>query len=373
MDRSPPEFAARALDDAVRQYDGFRRAHTDPTMIPRSASGDSVRLVSPEDWTCGFVAGSFWCLFEHTLDPSWQRAAETWTRALEPQCRRTRDHDIGFIIHNTFGRAQRLLPGDDHRRALHGAAAALSSRFDPRVGAIRSWDFGAYRYPVIIDNLMNLELLFSAAKLGGNPRWAEIAMAHALTSIDQHFRPDGSTFHVVDFDPQTGRVLRKQTNQGLADDSTWARGQAWAIYGCTMLWRETGDPRFEAQARRSADFFLEHAALPADGIPLFDFDAPNLAPGALYRDASAGAIAASALIELSSRVSGDAARRYRAYALRALSALASASYRAPVGHHGHFLLMHSVGNYPQRDEVDVAINYADYYYLEALLRCKALV
>lgn len=365
-------FAAHALDEAVRQYEGFRKENLDPLLIPRSASGDRVRRVSPEDWTCGFVAGSFWCLFEHTRNPSWQRTAETWTRALEPQSSRTRDHDIGFIIHNSFGRAHRLLGGEDNRRALHAAAGALCSRFDQRVGAIRSWDFGSYRYPVIVDNLMNLELLLRAAKLAGDPRWAEIAMTHALTSLEHHFRPDGSTFHVVDFAPESGSVLRKQTNQGLADDSTWARGQAWAIYGCTMLWRETGDSRFEAQARRSADFFIEHPNLPADGVPLFDFDAPHLAPDAPHRDASAGAIAASALLELSERMSDDASRRYRAYALRALSALASPSYRAPLGTHGHFLLMHSVGNYPQRDELDVAINYADYYYLEALLRCKAL-
>jgi hypothetical protein len=198
-------------------------------------------------------------------------------------------------------------------------------------------------------------------------------MTHALTTLEQHFRPDGSTFHVVDFDPQTGRVLSRQTNQGLADHSTWARGQAWAIYGCTMLWRETGDARFEAQALRSADFFTQHPSLPADGVPLFDFDAPLLAPDALHRDASAGAIAASALLELSSLISGPASRRYRAYALRVLSTLASPGYRAPPREHGHFLIMHCVGNYPQRDEIDVAINYADYYYLEALLRCRDLV
>jgi hypothetical protein len=292
----------RELDRAAKDYERFRAAYSDPWRIPRSAAGAAIRIVSPEDWTSGFVAGSFWCLFEHTRDESRRAAAERFTRALEPQCRRTRDHDIGFIVNCTFGRAQRLLGGEANRAALLLAAESLAGRFSARVGAIRSWDFGAWRYPVIIDNLMNLELLFRAAELGKAPRFAELALRHARTTLANHFRPDSSSYHVVDYDPETGEVLDKQTHQGLSDESAWARGQAWAL--------------------------AEHAPAPSSA-------------------------------------------RYRRFALRALRSLASAGYRAAPGRHGHFLLMHSVGNQPSNDEVDVAINYADYYFLEALLRCKA--
>ncbi len=364
-------FAVRELDRAAEDYDRFRAAYTDPRRIPRSAAGPAIRIVSTEDWTSGFVAGSFWCLFEHTRDESWRATAERFTRALEPQCRRTRDHDIGFIVNCTFGRAQRLLGGDANRAALLLAAESLASRFSSHVGAIRSWDFGPWRYPVIIDNLMNLELLFRAAELGQTPRFAELALSHARTTLANHFRPDSSSYHVVDYDPETGEVIEKQTHQGLSDESAWARGQAWALYGCTMLYRETLEVDFLRQAQRIAAFYTEHPNMPSDGVPYFDFDAPQLAPAVELRDASAGAIAASALLELAEHAPAPESARYREFALRSLRSLASAEYRAAPGSHGHFLLMHSVGNQPGNDEVDVAINYADYYFLEALLRCKS--
>jgi hypothetical protein len=358
-------FCSEQLTAAATTYEAFRAAYVDPTRIPRSAGPKGVRLVSVKDWTSGFVAGTFWRLFEHTTDPLWQAAAETWTAALEGERLRTQDHDIGFIINNTFGNGYRLTGNTAYRDVLKTAAASLSTRFNATVGAIRSWDFGAYRYPVIIDNMMNLELLLSATELGGEARFSDIALAHARTTLANQFRANASSYHVVDYDPSTGAVIRKQTNQGLFDESAWARGQAWGLYGFTMVYRKTLERAFLDQALRIAEFYTNHPNMPADGIPYFDFDAPVSAP----RDASAGAIAASALFELARYAPAEARGRYLAFAVRAVRSLSSPSYRAAPGTNGQFLLMHSTGNYPINDEVDVAINYADYYYVEALLRC----
>jgi len=248
------------------------------------------------------------------------------------------------------------------------AAESLASRFNPSVGATRSWDFGSYTFPVIIDNMMNLELLFHAQKLRGGGSLRRIAETHARTTLAHHFRPDCSSYHVVDFDPASGRVLRKQTHQGLADESAWARGQAWGLYGFSVAYRETGEPEFLDQARRIAEFYVSHPAMPDDFVPFFDFDAPTRTDVPKLRDASAAAIAASALLELAGFVDAALAERYRSFAMETLRSLSLPPYRATLGDNGHFLLRNSVGNFPASDELGVAINYADYYYLEALLR-----
>jgi hypothetical protein len=331
-----------------------------------------VRLVGASDWTSGFPAGTFWLLFEHTQDAAYRSAAESFTQALEGQRLRTGDHDIGFIINNTFGAGHRLTGNTAYVAVITRAAQSLATRFSATVGATRSWDFGSWSYPVIIDNMMNLELFFNAARLGGNMQYAEMAVTHALTTDRNHFRNDSSSYHVVDYNASTGAVVRKQTNQGLADESAWARGQAWGLYGYTMMYRETRDQRFLTRAQAIADFYTGHARMPADAVPYFDFDAPVRNDVPDHRDASAGAIATSGLFELAGLASGAASERYLAFAIRAVRSLSSASYRAALGANSHFLLMHSVGNYPIDDEVDVAINYADYYYVEALLRCSKL-
>jgi uncharacterized protein YyaL (SSP411 family) len=220
--------------------------------------------------------------------------------------------------------------------------------------------------------MMNLELLFNATALGGDQRYRDIAISHATTTLTNHFRADGSSYHLVDYNPTTGAVVRKQTNQGLNDESAWARGQAWGLYGFTMVYRNTRDQRFLTHAQKIADFYTQSPDMPADAVPYFDFYAvhDNAVPD--HRDASAGAIAASGLLELAGFVSGEARERYLTFAMRAVRSLASTAYRALNGQNSRFLLMHSVGNYPQNDEIDVAINYADYYYLEALLRCSRL-
>ena len=366
------EFCRGELERAVAHYEGFRAAYTDPSRIPRSADGGNARLVGPKDWTSGFPAGSLWLLYEFTDDDEWREAAETWTNALRGQSARTDTHDLGFVINDSFGHGLRLTENQDYRDVVLEAARSLSSRFDPDVGATRSWDSQGWSFPVIIDNMMNLELLFDAAELGGSAELGELAVAHARTTNQNHFRPDSSSYHVVDYDPDDGGVIRKQTYQGLHDESAWARGQAWGLYGFTMCHRNTRDPEFLARAASIADFYTQNPAMPGDGVPYFDFDAPVLADVPDHRDASAGAIATSALLELQRYATGEAQQRYLAFALKALRSLSSPSYRAAAGTNAHFLLEHSVGNYPRGDEVDVAINYADYYYLEALLRCTRL-
>jgi unsaturated chondroitin disaccharide hydrolase len=365
-------FCASKLDEAAEHFANFRATYTTANNVPRSAKNGTVRRVGPSDWTSGFPAGSFWLLYEHTGDAAWRAAAETFTQALSGERLNTGTHDVGFVINNTFGAGHRLTGNLAYVDVVEDAAASLASRFNANVGATRSWDFGSWSFPVIIDNMMNLELFFHATRLGGSASYREMAITHALTTSTNHFRDDMSSYHVVDYDPTSGAVVDKQTNQGVADESAWARGQAWGLYGFAMCYRETEDVRFLAQAQGIADFYTQSPAMPADGVPYFDFDTFEDAGLPDHRDASAGAIAASGLFELARHAPAEAAERYRAFAIKAVRSLSSSAYRAALGQNSHFLLMHSVGNYPQNDEIDVAMNYADYYYLEALLRCAAL-
>lgn len=367
-----PAMCLAALDAAEAQLDGFRCAYTDPSRIPRSYGNDELRLVSANDWTSGFVAGSFWYLFEYTRDPGWRAFAEQWTAALESEKHNTGTHDLGFMMFNSFGNGFRLVGTPEYEPILVQSAESLLTRFNPTVGATQSWDHSEWKFPVIVDNMMNLELLYFASASTGDRRFADAATTHAHTTLKNHYRPDSSSYHVVDFDPVSGVVLSKQTHQGLADDSAWSRGQAWGLYGFTMVYRLTRDRRFLGMAQNIAEFWLNHPNLPEDGVPYFDFDAPDYPGIEPLRDASAAAIATSALLELAGSVSGPRASRYREAALSTLGALASPAYAAAKGSNGHFLLMHSTGNQPAGSELDVAISYADYYYLEALLRCTRL-
>jgi hypothetical protein len=250
-------------------------------------------------------------------------------------------------------------------------ARSLATRYEPKVGLIRSWSHGEWKYPVIIDNMMNLELLTWAAREGGGKRIADMAVSHADLTMKNHFRDDASSFHLVDYDPETGGVLGKMTFQGFADGSSWARGQAWGLYGYTMMARETRKAVYQDHALRIADFIMKHPRLPQDKVPYWDFDAPDI-PNA-KRDASAAAIIASAMIELASRVKGERGREILGFARQQLLSLSSAAYRAKAGENGNFILMHSVGFLPRDNEVDVPINYADYYFLEALTRYRRLM
>jgi hypothetical protein len=339
--------------------------------MPRTFEHGRLVTARDNDWTVGFFPGSLWHLFEATGDTKWRDAAlhDTWLFAKEQENRHT--HDVGFILMCSFGQAFRLTGDDDCRQILLTGAASLGSRYNPAVGSLKSWDRDPkqYTFPVIIDNMMNLELLLFAAHHGGEAGLRTIALAHADTTLKNHFRADGSSFHVVDYDPATGHVLRRITHQGAADSSAWSRGQAWALYGYTMMYRETKDQRYFTQAERVAAFIMHHPRLPADKIPYWDFDAPDIPH--VPRDASAAAVMSSALFELADLTADAlAAARYAAFAEDQLRSLASPEYLAVPGTNGGFLLKHCTGNMPKKSEIDVPLVYADYYFLEALLRAR---
>jgi unsaturated chondroitin disaccharide hydrolase len=364
-------FCGKALDAAALQLAGFRAAYTNASSIPRSASSNgNVRLVGPGDWTSGFVAGNFWLIYQHTQDQAFRTAAEARTAALAGEQNTQSHHDLGFQFMSSYGNGYRLTKNAAYPAVLKTAADSLSTRYSSTVGAIRSWDFGTWDFPVIIDNMMNLKLLFHVAEATGDEAYESLATTHAATTLANHFRADHSSFHLVDYDPSTGAVVGKQTRQGLRDDSEWARGQAWGLYGFTEVHGETGRADFLAQAENIANLIIEHPSLPADKIPYWDYDAPN--QPSTPRDASAAAITASGLLELAQYAKEPNAARYTSFALEILRSLSSPAYAAATGENSHFLLKHSVGSMPEDSEIDVALNYADYYYLEALLRCQAL-
>ncbi len=351
---------------ALEQYEQMLKSHPDTTKTPQSfANGQYVDM--PVEWWCsGFFGGSLWFLYEYTHDKKWRDAANLWTMAVQREQYDTTTHDLGFMLYCPFGNGYKLTSDPRYKKILIRGAKSLSSRFDPKVGLIKSWDsFNGYKYPVIIDNMMNLEYLFWAAKTTGNKKYYSICTKHADATIKNHFRKDFSTYHVVCYD-SIGKVLAQKTKQGFNDTSAWARGQAWALYGYTVMYRETKDRKYLLQASHIADFFIHHPNLPADKIPYWDFNAPDI-PNA-ERDASAGAIACSGLLELSKYVSKEKAKEYFQTAETMLATLSSKQFRSELSENGNFLLKHSVGHKPGNREVDVPLVYADYYFLEALLR-----
>jgi rhamnogalacturonyl hydrolase YesR len=266
----------------------------------------------------------------------------------------------------SFGNAVRITPDAGYDSILINSARSLSTRFNPKVGCIRSWNSEPSHFLVIIDNMMNLELLMYAFEKTHDSSFYHIAVTHANITMKNHFRPDYSSYHVVDYNPATGAVQRKITNQGAADESAWARGQAWGLYGYTMMYRTTGDKKYLEQAKHIADFILHHPNLPSDKIPFWDFNAPGI-PNA-YRDASAAAIISSALIELAGYTSGNEKNEYKNVAATILKNLSSPPYKSKGDEVGGFLLKHSVGNLPAKSEIDVPLSYADYYFVEASMR-----
>lgn len=363
-----------SLDQAVEQYAALDRALPD-TLSPRTLHPDGTLWSSTSRWwTSGFFAGSLWYLYQYTNDPKLKERALARTWALEREKLNASDHDIGFKIFTSFGNAWRLTGDSALVPVLLTAARTLASRFDPRVGAIRSWGARSDTtgpYTVIIDNMMNLQLLFWAARQSGDSTLFDIAVSHADKTLANHFQPDGSSYHVVEYDPHTGGVLNKRTQQGYADSSAWARGQAWGLYGFTVAYRETGYARYLRQAERIAHFILTNPHLPADGVPYWDFDAPDI-PDA-HRDASAASITASALLELGDFVEDSLRTAYRGEAETILRTLSRPPYRTEADEKAGFLLGHGVGNLPGKSEVDVPLSYADYYYLEGLMRLRAIL
>lgn len=329
---------------------------------------NSLVLVPSRSWISGFFPGSLWQIYEFSRDEKWIEAAHHFTSNIEEEKFNGGTHDMGFKLFCSYGTAYRLTRRREYRDVLIQGANTLITRYNHNVGCIRSWDHNAdkWDYPVIIDNMMNLELLFWATRETGDTIYFNIARKHAETTLKNHFREDNSSYHVVSYDTLTGEVVKRNTHQGHAHESAWARGQAWGLYGFTMTYRETGDKRFLEKALGIADFILDHTRLPEDMIPYWDFDAPNI-PDA-ERDASAGAIIASALYELSTYCEDVERDRYLGAADKILASLSSEEYLASPGTNNFFLLKHSVGNHPRGREIDVPMAYADYYFLEANLR-----
>ncbi|MCX6237386.1 MAG: glycoside hydrolase family 88 protein [Bacteroidia bacterium] len=333
----------------------------------RSLNSDgSLKLIPSKDWCSGFYAGSLWLAARLSGDAALEKLAREFTIPLEQEKYNGDTHDMGFKMMCSFGQGYRLTNDTAYRDILIQSAKTLTTRFNEKVGAFRSWDHNKdkWHFPVIIDNMMNLELLFWASKQTGDQLYYNIAVKHAETTLANHFRADNSSYHVVDYDTLTGAVIQKNTHQGYSDSSAWARGQAWGLYGYTMCYRESGIISFLYQAEKIADFILHHPNLPSDKIPYWDFDAP--ATPSRPRDVSAAAITASALYELAQFIPKKK-DFYIQSAEHILKSLKS-DYLSKPGENKGFLLGHSTGSFPQNSEIDVPINYADYYYLEALER-----
>lgn len=371
------DFINENVAHAANQY----RGHLDTIdsighfVNPRTTLPDgNIWYVPVDDWCSGFFPGSLWYLGELTGNQDWSRRAADYTETLDSAQYLTWHHDVGFIIGSSYLNGYRLGGKEQYAPVVVNAAKSLATRFRPGAGVIQSWNVDkgwqserGWACPVIIDNMMNLEIMFEATRLTGDSTFYDIAVSHANTTMAHHFRPDFSCYHVVDYDPATGDVRHRQTAQGYADESSWARGQAWALYGYTMCYRYTGDPNYIYQAIKVCDMIFNTPSMPDDLVPYWDYNAPNIPSEP--RDASAAACTASALYELSTYLPG---RGYKELADKVVASLSSPAYRAATGDNNHFLLMHSVGSIPHGHEIDVPINYADYYYLEALLRKKKL-
>jgi hypothetical protein len=365
------EMMPKVFERAAKQSSVLLGNLGESPKFPRSLKPDgSLRAVDPEDWTSGFFPGTMWLIHEYSGSPEWKEKAMAATLRLEVLRNFKGHHDVGFMLGCSYGNALRLSPDDSKRAVLRDGAAALVTRYRSEVGLIRSWDYKPFVYPVIIDNMMNLELLSWSAKNGGDPKHLEIAISHADKTLANHFRADGSAYHVLDYNPKTRAISAIHAGQGGDVRTAWARGQAWAIYGFAMMFRETKKPEYLAKATSVADFVMNHPNLPKDKIPYWDFGAE--AGDKTPRDASAAAVMAAGLIEIS-EMSGDGkGGKYLDFARAQLLALGSPGYLAEEGKNGGFILLHSTGHLPENLEIDSPLCYADYYFLEALLRYRAL-
>ncbi|GAA4825119.1 glycoside hydrolase family 2 TIM barrel-domain containing protein [Algivirga pacifica] len=371
LEKKRAPFYLGALDDAVEHYRQVLSEEAKQGAIPRSIKEDgTLEGVKSKDWTSGFYPGVLWQLYEHSQEDAYKEAAERWTALVEDQQWNGRTHDMGFKVYCSFGQGYRLTQNKAYKDIILQSAATLSTRFKPKAGILRSWDHNKDKWqcPVIIDNMMNLELLMEAAKWTGNTEWSTIANSHAQTTMKNHFREDYSTWHVVDYDTLSGQTIKKNTHQGYSDASAWARGQAWGLYGYTMMYRETGHIPYLEQAEKIAAYLLTHPNLPEDKVPYWDFDAPDLSKAP--RDVSAAAVMASAFLDLGQLKGEDEGVRYKAIGTELLETLSGPAYRTK--NSPYFLLEHSTGSLPHDSEIDVPLIYADYYYLEGLLKLKKI-
>jgi unsaturated chondroitin disaccharide hydrolase len=344
-----------------------------PDRFPKTyyAQTDSLETSDSKWWCSGFYPGTLLLLYEQTKDQSLLNEAERIMKSLEKERDNKNTHDLGFMMYCSFGNAERVASKPEYKDILLASAKSLCTRFNPKVGCIKSWDSKPSDFLVIIDNMVNLELLFYATHITGDSSFYKIAVTHANTTMKNHFHPDYSSYHVVNYNPQTGEVQQKKTAQGAANESAWSRGQAWGLYGYTMCYRETKEKKYLEQANHIAQFILHHPNLPEDKIPYWDFNAPGI-PNAL-RDASAAAILSSALIELSGYVNEKDKMEYLSVAEVIIKNLSAAPYKANIGTNGGFILQHCVGHMPNKTEIDVPLSYADYYFVEAMKRYKELI
>ncbi len=353
------------------RFDKLVQYPIDSLSFPRSynPADETIKKVPSKDWTSGFFAGNLWQLHELSGESRFRESAIQWTKFIEKEKFNDGTHDMGFKVYCSFGLGLEQTGNEEYKEIIVESAKTLSTRFNENVQSIRSWDFrrDQWEFPVIIDNMMNLELLFEATRLSGDSTFHKVAVKHANTTLKNHFRPDNSTFHVVVYDTITGQVKDKVTHQGYSKESAWARGQGWAIYGYTMAYRYTKDQRYLDQAKKTAAFFIQHKNLPEDGIPYWDFDAPNIPNEP--RDVSAAALVGSALVELY-QITGD--RSYLDYSQKVLKNLETETYILPAEVDAPFILQHSSGDWSKRSEMDEPIVYGDYYYLELKRRLLKL-
>lgn len=371
FDESLLTTVERRIGHSVAQYHHMKEILPDGEFPRSFDAADQKLITSGSDWWCsGFYPGTLIYLHEETGDKELHEEALRMLGLLEKEQYNTTTHDLGFMMYCSFGNENRINPSDEYKDILLQSAKSLATRYSDTVGCIKSWDSGAEDFLVIIDNMMNLELLFWASRESGDSTFYDIAIRHANTTMENHFRADNSSYHVINYDPTNGKIKEKRTAQGAADESAWARGQAWGLYGYTVMYRETKDKKYLDQAVKIADFMLNHPNLPEDKVPYWDFNAPDI-PGTL-RDASAGAITASALLELLSYVAQEKQEKYLNTAESMLKTLLSDEYFATDKANGGFILKHGVGHIPENSEVDVPLTYGDYYLVEAMLRYKAM-
>lgn len=369
--RDAVHFADKNLQHAMQQYLFFGKNIPD-SAFPRSLDKEGNLVPSNSGWWCsGFYPGTMLYLQETFNNDTFRQELKEKLAILKKEQFNTTTHDLGFMMYCSFGNLNRLYPDTAFKNILIQSARSLSTRFSPVTGCIRSWDSkNKKEFIVIIDNMMNLELLFYATRVTGDSSFYKTAITHANTTMKNHFRPDHSSYHLVVYDSETGNILAKKTAQGAQDTSAWARGQAWGLYGYTLMYRETRDKKYLELANEIAGFLLHHPNLPADKIPYWDFNAPGI-PNA-PRDASTGSLMASALLELATYNKKARAKEYVQTAMLILQSLSSDQYLSKTGENKGFLIKHGVGHLPARSEVDVPLTYGDYYYVEALMRYKKL-
>lgn len=363
------------LKRAGQQLELLLNDANEANRIPRTINADGEMHWTNQrfDWTEGFYPGTCWYMYELSGDKKWKDGAQMAQDLIYDHRFITTNHDLGFAFNCSYGNQYRLTEDAKAKQVLIDAANSLITRFSPKVGCILSWNVDrgwqatrGWKYPVIIDNMMNLELLFKVSELTGDEKYRNIAISHANTTLKNHFRKDNSSYHVIDYDPETGKVRNKHTAQGFAHESRWARGQAWGLYGYVVCYRFTHDKTYLKQAEKIAKFIMSSPEIPEDKVPFWDFDADKIPNEP--RDASAAAIIASAMVELSEY----AGEKYLDYAKAIVNSLSSEAYLAEIGTNKHFVLKHSVGSIPHNNEIDVPLNYADYYYVETMMRLKNL-